>query len=76
MGMNIIQLGRGTGTEEVFLVHGVLAVGEWSSSDGSNNMVSWNYCPNVGKSSQLYSDTKIRGLGGLMDAWCETHSRP
>ena len=44
---NIIQLGRCAGTEEVFLVHGVLAVGEWSSSDGSNNILSWNYCPNT-----------------------------
>jgi hypothetical protein len=40
MGMSLIQLGQGAGTEEVFLVYGVLAVGGWSSSDGSNHIMS------------------------------------
>jgi hypothetical protein len=53
----------------------------WQWVNGHPQMAPTIYCPgiialtNIRKSSQLYSDTKIRGLGGSTDAWCETHSR-
>jgi hypothetical protein len=51
MGENFIQLWWCTGVEELFLVYGVLVVGEWLPSDGTDYILSWNYCTHLGKSS-------------------------
>jgi hypothetical protein len=42
MGMSLIQLGQGAGTEEVFLVYGVLAV-----VDGHPQMAPTISCPRI-----------------------------
>jgi hypothetical protein len=48
-GTNSVQFWRHIGVEEVFLVFGVLAMGEWMSSDDSNSFLPWHYCTHLWK---------------------------